>query len=72
MNRQSCKPYPGSRRRTDAGQVLRDGIRRARITRLQRVVAHITLIFWPTKHAMQVVGQLPFDDEDDNFNRLVP
>lgn len=37
--------------------MLREGIRRARITRLQKVVAHIVLIFWPTEWAMRIVGQ---------------
>lgn len=64
------KPYPGRRPRTPC-QLLRAGVRRARITRLQRIVAHVTLIFWPTKHAMQVLGRLPFDDEDDDL-RVVP
>lgn len=65
------KPYPGRPYRQTAGKQLRDGIRRARITRWQRIKAHITLFIWPTKHAMQVVGQLPFDDEDNDL-RLVP
>jgi len=44
--------------------LLRDGIRRARITRWQRIKAHISCFIWPTKHAMQVLGRLPFDDDE--------